>query len=55
VIKKVKKIQEIASLSARKRVSNKLRIIDIWRNEIDEKEFLAKLKGFYRLTSPKLR
>jgi mannitol-1-phosphate/altronate dehydrogenase len=29
MIKKMKKIQEIASLSARKRVSNKLRIIDI--------------------------
>ncbi len=45
MIKKVKKIQEIASLSARKRVSNKLRIIDIWKNEVDEKEFLAKLKS----------
>jgi tellurite resistance protein len=29
VIKEVKKVQEIASLSARKRVSNKSRIIDI--------------------------
>ncbi len=45
MIKKVKKVQKIASLSARKRVSNKSRIIDIWRNEIDEKEFLIKLKN----------
>jgi hypothetical protein len=45
MIKKVKEIQEIASLFARKRVSNKSRIIDIWRNEINEKEFLIKLKS----------
>ncbi len=45
MIKKMKEIQEIASLSARKRISNKSRIIDIWRNEIDEKEFLIKLKS----------
>jgi hypothetical protein len=32
-------------LSARKRISNKFRIIDIWRNEIDEKKFLIKLKS----------
>jgi hypothetical protein len=32
-------------LSTRKKISNKLRIIDIWRNEIDEKEFLIKLKS----------
>jgi hypothetical protein len=29
MIKKMKEIQKIASLSARKRISNKLRIIDI--------------------------
>ncbi len=45
MIKEVKADQKIASLFARKRVSNKLRIIDIWRNEIDEKEFLIKLKS----------
>ncbi len=45
MIKEVKANQEIASLSACKRVSNKLRIIDIWRNEINEKEFLIKLKN----------
>ncbi len=45
MIKKMKEVQEIASLSARKKISNKLRIIDIWKNEIDEKEFLIKLKS----------
>jgi hypothetical protein len=45
VIKKMKEVQEIASLSARKRISNKSRIIDIWKNEINEKEFLIKLKS----------
>ncbi len=45
MIKKVKINQKIASLFARKRVSNKFRIIDIWRNEIREKEFLIKLKS----------
>ncbi len=44
-IKKIKKVEKIASLSTRKKISNKLRIIDIWRNEIDEKEFLIKLKS----------
>ncbi len=32
-------------MSARKKVSNKSRIIDIWKNEINEKEFLTKLKN----------
>jgi hypothetical protein len=32
-------------LSARKRISNKFRIIDIWKNEINKKEFLIKLKN----------
>jgi hypothetical protein len=32
-------------LSTRKRKSNKSRIIDIWKNEINEKEFLIKLKS----------
>ncbi len=45
MIKEVKEIQKIASLSARKKVSNKLRIIDIWKNEINEEEFLIKLKS----------
>jgi hypothetical protein len=45
MIKKVKTDQKIASLSARKKTSNKFRIIDIWRNEINEKEFLFKLKN----------
>ncbi len=45
VIKEVKKVQEIVSLSARKKVSNKFRIMNIWKNEIDEKEFLIKLKN----------
>ncbi len=44
-IKKIKKIQKIVSLSTRKRKSNKSRIIDIWKNEINEKEFLIKLKS----------
>ncbi len=45
MIKKIKEVQKIVSLSSRKRVSNKSRIIDIWKNEIDEKEFLIKLKS----------
>ncbi len=48
VIKKIKKIEEvekIVSLQARKRASNKLRIIDIWKNEMNEKKFLIKLKS----------
>jgi hypothetical protein len=45
MIKKVKEVQKIASLFARKKISNKSRIIDIWKNEIDEKEFLIKLKN----------
>jgi heme/copper-type cytochrome/quinol oxidase subunit 4 len=45
MIKKMKKDQEIVSLSARKRISNKSRIIDIWKNEINEKKFLIKLKN----------
>ncbi len=32
-------------MSARKRISNKFRIIDIWKNEINKKEFLIKLKN----------
>ncbi len=44
-IKKIKKIEKIVSLSIRKRISNKLRIIDIWKNEIHEKKFLIKLKN----------
>jgi hypothetical protein len=32
-------------LSARKKTSNKLRIIDIWKNEMNEKKFLIKLKS----------
>jgi hypothetical protein len=38
-------VEKIASLSTRKRISNKSRIIDIWRNEINEKKFLIKLKS----------
>ncbi len=45
MIKKMKKVQKIASLFARKKISNKSRIIDIWKNEINEKEFLIKLKS----------
>ncbi len=45
VIKKMKEVQKVASLFARKRVSNKSRIIDIWKNEINEKKFLIKLKS----------
>jgi hypothetical protein len=33
------------SLSSRKRVSNKSRIIDSWKNEMNEKKFLIKLKN----------
>jgi hypothetical protein len=32
-------------LSIRKKISNKFRIIDIWRNEMNEKNFLIKLKN----------
>jgi hypothetical protein len=32
-------------LSSRKKISNKSRIIDIWKNETNEKEFLIKLKN----------
>jgi hypothetical protein len=32
-------------LSIRKRISNKSRIIDIWKNEMNEKKFLIKLKS----------
>jgi hypothetical protein len=32
-------------LSIRKRISNKSRIIDIWKNEMNEKKFLIKLKN----------
>jgi hypothetical protein len=32
-------------LTTRKKVSNKSRIIDIWRNEMNEKKFLIKLKS----------
>ncbi len=45
MIKEVKTNQKIASLFTRKKVSNKFRIIDIWKNEINEKEFLIKLKS----------
>ncbi len=44
-IKKIKKIEKIVSLSIRKRISNKFWIIDIWRNEMNEKKFLIKLKN----------
>ncbi len=44
-IKKIKEIEKIVSLSTRKKISNKSRIIDIWKNEINEKEFLIKLKS----------
>ncbi len=43
--KKMKKVQKIASLLVRKRILNKSRIIDIWRNEMNEKKFLIKLKS----------
>ncbi len=44
-IKKIKEVEKIVSLSSRKRVSNKFRIIDIWKNEVNEKKFLTKLKS----------
>ncbi len=44
-IKKMKKVEKIMSLSSRKRISNKSRIIDIWKNEMNEKKFLIKLKS----------
>ncbi len=44
-IKKIKKVKKIVSLSIRKRISNKSRIIDIWKNEMNEKKFLIKLKN----------
>jgi predicted alpha/beta-fold hydrolase len=45
MIKKMKEVQKVDSLSTRKRISNKSRIIDIWRKKINEKEFLIKLKS----------
>ncbi len=36
-IKEIKKIEKIASLSSWKRTSNKSRVIDIWRNEMNKK------------------
>ncbi len=44
-IKEIKEVEKIASLTTRKKVSNKSRIIDIWRNEMNEKKFLIKLKS----------
>jgi hypothetical protein len=44
-IKKIEEVQKIVSLLTRKRTSNKFRIIHIWRNEINAKEFLIKLKN----------
>ncbi len=44
-IKKIKEVEKVVSLSTRKRISNKFRIIDIWKNEMNEKEFLIKLKS----------
>jgi hypothetical protein len=44
-MKKIEKIEKIVSLSIRKKVSNKLRIIDIWKNDMNEKKFLIKLKN----------
>jgi hypothetical protein len=41
----VKEVQKTVCWLARKRILNKFRIIDIWRNEINEKEFLIKLKN----------
>jgi hypothetical protein len=44
-IKKIKEVEKIASLSIRKKISNKFRIIDIWKSEMNEKKFLIKLKN----------
>ncbi len=44
-IKKIKKVEKIVSLSTRKKALNKSRIIDIWKNEMNEKKFLIKLKN----------
>ncbi len=44
-IKKIKEVEKIVSLSIRKKISNKSRIIDIWKNEMNEKKFLIKLKS----------
>ncbi len=43
--KKIKEVEKIVSLSIRKKVSNKFQIIDIWKNEMNEKKFLIKLKN----------
>jgi hypothetical protein len=45
IVKNAKKVQKFASLSSRKKVFNKLRIIDLWRNQLNEKEFLSKFKS----------
>ncbi len=44
-IKKIKEVEKIAFLQTRKRISNKSRIINIWKNEMNEKKFLIKLKN----------
>jgi hypothetical protein len=41
----MKEVEKITSLSTRKKASNKSRIIDFEKNEINEKEFLIKLKN----------
>jgi hypothetical protein len=38
-------------LSTRKKISNKFRIIDIWRNEMNEKKFLIKIKSVQIIVS----
>ncbi len=43
--KEVKKMQKIFFLLVRKKALNKSRISDIWRNEMNEKKFLIKLKN----------
>ncbi len=44
-MKKIKEIKEIVTLLIQKKISNKSWIIDIWRNEMNEKKFLIKLKS----------
>ncbi len=44
-IKKIKEVEKIISLLIRKKISNKSRIIDIWKSEMNEKKFLIKSKN----------
>ncbi len=45
IVKNAEKVQKVASLSSRKRTFNKSRITDLWKDQLNEKKFLNKLKS----------